>query len=90
VRHLDEALTGFAAHALGGRVIRDQLRMRFLQRLQLPHHRVVFRVADFRRVQYVIEIFVMAQFLAQSFDFVGDGTHRDVILEKSLNISSRS
>jgi hypothetical protein len=32
----------------------------------------------------------MLQFLAQSFDVLGGGTHGDVILEKSPNISSRS
>jgi len=35
-------------------------------------------------------VLVMLQFLAQRFDFLGDGTHGNVILEKSLNISSRS
>ena len=50
--------------------------------LQLPHHHVVLGVRDFRRVQHVIKILVMRNFLAQRFDFLGDGTHREVILER--------
>ena len=64
--------------------------MRSLERLQFPHHPVVFGIADFRRVEHIVKMLMMLQLLAQGFDFLGDGTHGDVTLEKSLNISSRS
>ena len=51
---------------------------------------VVLGVRNFRRVEHIVKVLVMLQFLAQIFDFLGNGTHGDVILEKSLNISSRS
>ena len=73
--HLDETLARLAAHALGGRIRRDQLRMRGFQLLELAHHRVVFRVGDFGRVQHVVQVFVMAQLLAKSFDFSDDWSH---------------
>ena len=70
MRHLDEALARLAADALGGRIRRDQLGMRRLQRLQLAHQRIVFGVGDFGRVQYVVQVLVVAQLLAQSVDFL--------------------
>ena len=49
-----------------------KLGMRFFQRLQLAHHRVVLGVGDFGRVEHVIQMLVMPQFLAQGLNFVGD------------------
>ena len=59
-----EALGRLAAHALGGRVEREQLRVRGLKELQLVHQRVVLGVGDLRRVQYVIQVLVAAQLRA--------------------------
>ena len=68
-RNLDEAFARFSADALGGRIGRDQLGMLASSCLQPPHHHVVFGVADFGLVQHVIQMFVMAQRVAQFFDF---------------------
>ncbi len=67
--YLDEAFARLAAHALGGRIGTRQLGMSFLQRLELAHQGVVFRVGDLGRVQHVIQVFVVAQLLAQILDF---------------------
>ena len=60
-----EALTGFAAHAHGGRIGCGQFGMQQFELLQFAHERVVFLVADFRSVEDVIQMFVAAQGCAQ-------------------------
>ncbi len=62
-----------AANANGGRIGRDQLRVRRLQFLEALHQTVIGGVGNFRLVQNVIEILVMAQLVAQLFDFVFGG-----------------
>src|SRR6476646_3512722 len=65
---LGKAFRGFAANALSGRILGYQLRMRRFQALQLLHQAVKFSVGEFRRVQDVIKMFVMADRLAQLVD----------------------
>ncbi len=65
MRHLDESLSRLAAHALGRRIRRDQLRMRQLNRLQFVHQDVVISIADLRVVEHVVAVLVMANQLAQ-------------------------
>jgi hypothetical protein len=65
VAHLPEAFGGLAAHALGGRVGREQIGDLGLDALQLVHQRVVCSVANLRRVEDVIEVLVAAKFGAQ-------------------------
>ena len=69
VPHLDEAFARLAAHALGGRIGRDELRMRGLQLAQLLHQRVVFGIADLGAVEDVVEVLVAPQGLAERFHF---------------------
>ena len=42
------------AHALGGRITGDQLRIIGFQRLQFTQAAVVLRIRQFRRVQHVV------------------------------------
>ncbi len=72
VRRFDEALARLAADALGGRVGRDQFRMLSFELLELVHELVEFGVANFRIVEHVVAIFVMADFFAQRFDLLFD------------------
>ena len=79
VRHFDESLARLAADALGGRIGRDQFWDARFQILQLLHQLVEFDVADLGIVENVIEILVVANFLAQRFDLLFDvfcGWHR--------------
>ena len=66
--HFDETFAGLAAHALGRRIGRDELRVRRLQLQQLLHQEVEFGIADLGRVQNVIAMLVVADFFAQRFD----------------------
>ena len=86
MRDFDESLARLAADALGGRIRRDQLGMRGFQRLQLPHHRVVFGVGDLGRVQHVIQMLVVAQFLAQGLNFVGDAQNGDSLQFRRIRL----
>ena len=68
--HLLESLGRLAAHALRGRVGREQLGMRGLHPLQLVHQRVVLGVGDLRRIENVVQVLVTAQLgraVARSF-----------------------
>jgi len=71
VAYLLKALGGLAAHALSGRVGREQLRVRSLDALELIHERVILGVGDLRRVHNVIEVLVTAQFGAQLLSALG-------------------
>ena len=73
VRHLAKALGRLAAHALGGRVGGDELGVRCLDAFEFVHQRVVGGVADFRRVENVIQVLVAAQFGAQFVGALGSG-----------------
>ena len=66
--HFDETFAGLAAHALGRRIGRDELRMRRLQLEQLLHQQVEFGVCDLWVVENVIAMLVVADFFAQRFD----------------------
>jgi hypothetical protein len=72
---LDEPLARRRTHPLRRRIRRDQLGMLRLQRLQLAHQRVIFGVGDLRRIQRMVQVFVMPELLAKSLDFLGDGWH---------------
>ena len=79
VADFPESFARLAADALRGRVGSDQLRMLGLEILQLLHQLVEFEVADLRLVEDVIEMFVMANRVAQRFDLGGsifNGRHR--------------
>ncbi len=69
VPDLDESLARLAAHALRRRIRGRQFRMRGFERLQFAHHRVVFGVGDFRRIEHIVQMLVAAQFFAQMFGF---------------------
>ena len=80
VAHFLEALGGLAAHALGGRVGREQLGMRGFEALELVHQRVVLGVGDFGRVEHVVEMLVAADLVAQLLDLrSGVGHSRNYI-----------
>ena len=64
-----------AAHALGRRVGRGQLRVRRLEVLELAHQRVALGVADLRRVLLVVERVGTLDLLAQ----LGDAGGRVVV-----------
>src|SRR6267154_191179 len=65
-----EAFAGSGAYADGGRIGRDEVRMRGLEFLEAVHQAIVGGVGNFRLVQHVVEIFVMAQLVAQGFDLL--------------------
>ena len=67
---LHETFAGFAADALGGRIGRDQLGMLGLELFQLVHELIEFSVRDFRIVEHVVAIFVVADFVAEGVDFL--------------------
>ena len=64
--------TGFATDTLGGRIRRDELRMFRLQLLELVHQLVESGVADFGLVQHVVAVLVIADLVAQGFEFLLD------------------
>ena len=79
VADLDESLARFAADALSGGIGRDEFRVLGLEVFQLLGELVEFLIADFRSVEHEVLIFVVANFLAESFDlFFGVfwGRHR--------------
>ena len=63
-----EDLHGLARHALGGAVGRDEVRVRLLQRPELPHEAVVLGVGDLGAVLGVVEAVVVADLLPQLLD----------------------
>src|SRR5579864_80216 len=71
MRRLDEALARLAAHALGGRVRRDEFGMLGFERLQAIHARVVLGVVNLGCVEDVVEVLVVAKVFAQGFDLLG-------------------
>ena len=65
MRYLGEALAWFAAYASCRRVRRYQRGMLRLQLLQPVHERVILSVGDFRCVEYVVEMLVVANLFAK-------------------------
>src|SRR3984957_711888 len=65
MRHFDEAFARLAADALRGRVGRDEIGMLLLDLLQPVHQRVVLRVSQLRRIEYVVEMLVVTKLIAQ-------------------------
>src|ERR1700682_3469333 len=59
------------AHALRRRIRRDELRIRGFQPLKLLHHPVKLGVGDFRFIEHVLQILVLAEIIAQLFDLFG-------------------
>jgi hypothetical protein len=69
MRHLDKTFAGFPSDALRGRIGGGEFGVGPLQPLELPHHSVVFGVGDGRLIQNVIQVFVTAEFVAETFYF---------------------
>ena len=67
-RRFWKASTGRPATALGRRIGRDQVRVFPLQRLELTHERVEFRVSDLGIVTDVVLFFVVTDSPAEVFD----------------------
>ena len=85
MRDLDESLARLAADALRGRIRRNERWVLGFQILQLLHQLVEIGVADFGIVEDVIEVFVVANLLAQSLYLFFDvfrGRHRRKIICK--------
>ncbi len=70
MRHLDESFARLTAHALAGGIRGDELRMLSFETLQPAHQRVVFGVGNFWLVEHVVQVLVVAQLIAQVFDFL--------------------
>ncbi len=70
MRRLDHAFAGLAAHALSGRIGGDELGMFGFELDELVHELVEFGVGDFRIVEGVVAVFVMADFVAQGFELL--------------------
>jgi hypothetical protein len=66
--HLGEALAWLAAYTLRRRVRRYQRGMLRLQPLEPVHERVILGVGDFRCVEHVVEMFVVANLFAKSLN----------------------
>jgi hypothetical protein len=62
-----------APHALGGRIGRDKLRILGLQLLKPAHQFVKLEVGDFRVIQDVVPILVVADIISELFNFFFDG-----------------
>ena len=71
-------------NALRRRVIRDQVGVLFFQRLQAPHHAVVFGVGYFRVIERVITIVVITNLLAERRDLFLFGGARGHSAKKLL------
>lgn len=79
--HLGEGRERRAAHALGGRIAADQLRMLGFQRLEFVEQAIVFGVGDARLVEDVVAVVVLIQLSAQLKNAGFDGGHD--VLSKS-------
>ena len=67
--HLGEFLRRLAPHSLGRRIGRDKLRILGLQLLKPAHQFVKLEVGDFRVIQDVVPVLVVADIIAELFDF---------------------
>ncbi len=67
---LDESLARLAADALGGRIGRDEFGVLGLKVFELLHQLVEIQIADLGLIEDVIEIFVVANLFAESFDLL--------------------
>src|SRR5579859_499690 len=79
VAHFDEALARLAAHALGGGIRGDEFRVLGLEVFKLLGELVEFLVADFRLIENEVEIFEMADFIAEALRLFWEvfcGVHR--------------
>ena len=63
-----ESLARLASNALRRRIGGDQIRMFSFQILKLIHEPVEFGVADFGIVEYVVAVFMLADFFAEGFE----------------------
>ena len=77
VSDLGEALFGLAADALGGRVGSHEGGVGSFEALQLADEIVVFGVGDGGLVEDVIEVLVVADFIAEGVDFLLDVGHAE-------------
>src|SRR5882762_3730327 len=65
-----EAFAGSGAYTDGGRIGRDEVRMRGFEFFEAVHQAIVGGVGNFGLVQHMVEIFVVAQLVAQGFDLL--------------------
>ena len=87
-RTLAKPSSALAAHALGGRIGRQQLGVLRLQLLQFAEQLVVLGVRDLRLVQHVVAMRVVMQQLAQRIDaFLDFGGRRAWPQENSRRAS---
>ncbi|MCY1402627.1 hypothetical protein D9M71_177770 [compost metagenome] len=71
--HLAKGRGGIAANALGRRLRRNQLGVRFFESLQLTEQAVVLGIGNARFVEYVVAVVVRVEFAAQLGDAFGSG-----------------
>ena len=64
-----EAFARCAADAHGGRIGGDEIGVLRLESFEAIHQTIESRVGDFRIVHHVVGVFVMANLVAQAFDF---------------------
>ena len=83
VRHAGELAAGFATDPLRRRVRRDQLWMFRFKRDQLVHEAIELGIADFRIIQYVVAVLVIADHVAKRLqlarEIFGAGRHFAII-----------
>ena len=72
-----ELRQGRTAHALGGRIASDEVRMLPFKGDQLVKEAVVLRIPDLRRIKHMVEMVVPAdqptQLVQPGLDFIGHG-----------------
>ena len=69
---LEEAFLGFAAYTLGGTVGRDKVGMLGFKGFEAIDELIVFRVADLRGVEDVVEMLMMFNLMAERCEFAGN------------------
>ncbi len=69
----DKAFAGGSANALGGRVGSDERGVGLFEGLELAHESVVLGVGELGLIEDVIEVFVVAEILAELLNFAHEG-----------------
>ena len=73
VGEFDEAFAGGSADALGGGVGGDERGVGLFEGLELAHEGVVLGVGELGLIEDVIEVFVVAEILAELLNFAHEG-----------------
>ena len=76
MRDLNEA---FPPSPAAGESSGNQLRMRLLKPLQLPHQLVVLGVRNLRRIEHVVKMLMVRNFLAQRVNLLEEQNSVEVI-----------